>query len=316
MAYPFYAPSCSGALHVLYLLNSHAIEKKRIQMILTCPSCISRFMVPDDALGKYGRRVKCSVCNEIWHQDPPETLDQDPLSDLEDMLAAHDSKEIEDDELERNAFFEKLLNDQNEDEPSSSIPESVKPVETDNVTLKEESFISKKAQIAGYAGAGGVFVSILIMLLVLQGPIIKSWPPARAIYELFGSKLPAPGEGLVFDNIKINKKDEGIAVQGSVINLTKQQRDVPLIEVAIMSEYNELVDRWYMQAPKDILNPEETIAFSSFFKKNPNAPKVRGKPTQVQMRFVLIIKTDAKVSDNILSPQQGGQAHPSANEAL
>lgn len=37
-------------------------------MILTCPSCGSRFQIPDGALGTTGRKVKCSACKHVWFQ--------------------------------------------------------------------------------------------------------------------------------------------------------------------------------------------------------------------------------------------------------
>ena len=39
-------------------------------MILTCPSCGSRFQIPDGALGAAGRKVKCSACQHVWFQAP------------------------------------------------------------------------------------------------------------------------------------------------------------------------------------------------------------------------------------------------------
>lgn len=41
-------------------------------MIIACPACSTRYVVPDSAIGVQGRTVRCAKCKHSWFQDGPE----------------------------------------------------------------------------------------------------------------------------------------------------------------------------------------------------------------------------------------------------
>jgi predicted Zn finger-like uncharacterized protein len=41
-------------------------------MIIACPACSTRYVVPDSAIGVQGRTVRCAKCKHSWFQEGPE----------------------------------------------------------------------------------------------------------------------------------------------------------------------------------------------------------------------------------------------------
>lgn len=40
-------------------------------MIITCPDCTARFVLPERALGEAGKKVRCGKCRHTWFMQPP-----------------------------------------------------------------------------------------------------------------------------------------------------------------------------------------------------------------------------------------------------
>lgn len=47
-------------------------------MIITCPSCQTRYRVQPESLGRTGRTVRCSGCSEVWFAEAPHPAEEPP----------------------------------------------------------------------------------------------------------------------------------------------------------------------------------------------------------------------------------------------
>lgn len=55
-------------------------------MILQCPDCNARYLVPDSAIKPPGRDVRCAKCGHSWYCKPPRREDNEVLGDLDKLL--------------------------------------------------------------------------------------------------------------------------------------------------------------------------------------------------------------------------------------
>lgn len=49
-------------------------------MIIACPACATRYVIPDSAIGVDGRTVRCAKCRHSWFQDGPPLPQRAPVS--------------------------------------------------------------------------------------------------------------------------------------------------------------------------------------------------------------------------------------------
>jgi predicted Zn finger-like uncharacterized protein len=52
-------------------------------MIIACPACNTRYVVPDSAVGVEGRTVRCAKCKHSWFQEGPEIAPPPPQAPVE-----------------------------------------------------------------------------------------------------------------------------------------------------------------------------------------------------------------------------------------
>ncbi|MBX2835028.1 MAG: zinc-ribbon domain-containing protein [Micavibrio sp.] len=204
-------------------------------MILTCPTCSTKFAIPSDRLLPAGRNVKCSNCSEVWFALP----DPDELIE----------------ELEKT---------------TDQIPESVRPLpDGSNVPVvqdEEGADHNVKTVMKSVVLVLAVFALSAIALFVLRNKIVAVWPPSAAIYDLVGLNVLIPGEGVEFDRISASINAAGeIHIEGLMINLKSTPVKVPTVKAIIKNSGGNVIEEWFFAPSKEHLDKEETITFSTIY---------------------------------------------------
>lgn len=268
-------------------------------MILTCPQCATRYFLSAQTLGPEGRRVKCTSCKEVWFQipDPDEVINPADI----DMVGP----EVEDEDEGRSKIR------------IEEIPNSVKPKPEDHAAPESGMLPEEMRRMAGGYGVGAaVFAFILVLLLSMHQPIVRAWPESVAFYNMFGMKTELPGTGLVFDQVAARAlptpQGEEVSLKGSVINLTRESKNIPMIQADLRDDKGAILDSWIVALTQAMVDAEATLPFESGHKTDHPGAK------ELNVRFVLrepALKTAEAGGENTPAPHQDGQTHPSADEA-
>ncbi len=178
-------------------------------MILNCPSCETRFAVPDRLIGPTGRRVKCAACKNIWHQNLTPSDDED----FSDILAGIET-----------------------------IPEGVKPIpEGSNLPVTTNGL---PFSIFGTIAATIIMICLFFGLSVpFKEKIVSLWQPTAAIYETAGFHMPVLGEGLNLERIKVVEAEgtsPEVRLSGYVTNTESIPMPMPDIKMSLIRN-NEII---------------------------------------------------------------------------
>jgi predicted Zn finger-like uncharacterized protein len=217
-------------------------------LILICPACSKRYLVPSSSLGADGRRVRCAACGNSWFQEPPpQETEASPLN-FDDPVFDPPPEDVEPPPLRAGSNLPALRR---------------KPV--------------KKRKPIGW------IVLILVVGVLLGGgilgraSIVGLWPPAARLYEAVGLPVPVPGAGLLLHDVATERMTQGgvpvIVVTGSVVNPTGEIRDVPKLRASLRDSQRKEVQSWTFSADTDKLVPGEFVKFGSEF-ANPSAEAV------------------------------------------
>jgi predicted Zn finger-like uncharacterized protein len=241
-------------------------------MILSCPSCSSRFKVNADQIGLGGRKVKCAKCGHTWHATP----DQDEEAPLEPAPAdgAADGEDTG------------MLAGTAEDEAGTAgeedLPDEPPPF---------ESFEAMRAQMEGgrrrrrgrpdpeapRRSRTRAVLPWLVLLLVVGGLVWSSWsyrysivntvPSAARLYAAVGIPINTVAPGLSIEGVTPSRRLKNgtsvLMVSGRVVNKTDATQPVPAMRVTLKGANGTEIASWRVAAKSAAIPPGGSTAFSA-----------------------------------------------------
>ncbi len=214
-------------------------------MILECPSCRARYLVPVEAFAAGGRKVRCARCKHEWHATKPNSIDVfTPPVPLAAPIAAAPVAPVP-----PPAPVEKVLSQS----PASAAAVPHAPViHIPNLPAlikgKKVPLWLKKV-ILGL----GVLMAVLSLPLYYHETIVKHVPALSGLYETFGLTVAHSGKGLVFEQVKSELRYDGgtmkLFVDGVIHNTTDEIQLIPDIKARALGPDKAIIQSWWVRAP-------------------------------------------------------------------
>lgn len=202
-------------------------------MILSCPSCSTRYSVDETTLGEAGRKVRCAACGHTWHVSPeaktgPAALDPEPVQ---------------------------------ESGPLRPVPKDSARAWRDKVEARRR----RRWRMVGggaWAVVGAALAACLAAAWIFRLDIVRAWPQSASAYAAIGAN--ANIYGMEFGDAAARRVTvDGqpvLEIQSRVKNVDRVPRPAPLVRFALQDEAGGEIFAWTVEPEAEILAPGEQVA--------------------------------------------------------
>ena len=223
-------------------------------MILTCPSCATRYSVDEAKFPASGRQVRCAKCGHNWFQAGPAPVEPEAEAVVAPEPAAVPVEAAP-------AAQAEPAPDVPRARPSSYAATSSYAAQAD---LREPaSWGTKLAVAAGWIGLIAVVLLIGYSAVRYRQAITVIWPQSAGVYNTLGMKVSI--HGLDFDKVDSHRESEDgqvvLAVTGLIVNHGSREMPVPNVLVTLSDGSNHELYHWTFAPSAQTLKPNKSVSF-------------------------------------------------------
>lgn len=205
-----------------------------MSMLITCPTCATRYTVSAASVGPEGRKVRCAKCGHTWQQYR-----------VPDRAAA-----------ETRAMDDEATELRTPTRETRAMGRGTGAAGTGRRRLP-----------VGWIAFGAVVVALTAGGVLARDAIVDAWPPSARLYEMVGLPVDPPGAGLKLQGVRSEHRVENgsalLIVEGRIVNDSDRERAVPKLRAVTLDAEKKPLKTWTIEPSQNGLLPGEVAIFQS-----------------------------------------------------
>ncbi|MXO59993.1 thioredoxin [Altererythrobacter salegens] len=262
-------------------------------MIISCPACATRYVVPESAVGVDGRTVRCAKCRHSWFQEgaPPEAVSEPAAQEARpaaappppppptsrpirqpapEPVAASPVAVAELEPEPRTTAFDEPL-------PPPVRSEPPPPFEDEPSHFEHEPpFRPRRNWLKVLTYSGVVFALVTGGLIAAVSYLgLPDWVPvSRPTFAMGQRDLQLDFPADQQERRQLPNGTEFFGASGTITNIGSTSHDVPPILIVLRDARDRIVYSWEVYPPKRTLAPGESMSVNEAVTDVPRAAKV------------------------------------------